>query len=397
MSDSATGGPGGRDPRIRLSDVAARAGVSNSTASLVLNGSGPASASTRQRVLDAAAKLGYAGPDPRARGLRQGRSGIVAVVTEDALGDAFRDPINLAQLDGLADGLGDGGPSLLIIPGAADDPARVSSSPFDAAVLVGCGVGILDTLELLRRRRVPVIGLEAPHADGVAAIDLDNVEGARALAEHLRELGHHRVGIVTLPLGSRRTSGPLTPGLEAAATAPSTRERLDGVRQVFPDAPGWIASASSIAAGYEAAAALLDGRADDGSVGFAGVESSGVRVVGAESSGAGAGAGSGSAVSARPTAILAQSDLIAIGVIRAAEERGLRVPDDLSVTGFDGIRVDGLTDHDLTTMVQPARAKGEAAGRAVLAALADPDAPAPDPVLFRTTLHRGATTARARV
>jgi DNA-binding LacI/PurR family transcriptional regulator len=368
MSETATGGASGRDPRIRLSDVAARAGVSNSTASLVLNGSGPASASTRQRVLDAAAELGYAGPDPRARGLRQGRSGIVAVVTEDALGDAFRDPINLAQLDGLADGLGDGGPSLLIIPGAADDPARVSSSPFDAAVLVGCGVGILDTLELLRRRRVPVIGLEAPHADGVAAIDLDNVEGARALAEHLRELGHHRVGIVTLPLGSRRTSGPLTPELEAAATAPSTRERLDGVRQVFPDAPGWIASASSIAAGYEAGAALLDGRGADGA----------------------------SAASTRPTAILAQSDLIAIGVIRAAEERGLRVPDDLSVTGFDGIRVDGLTDHDLTTMVQPARAKGEAAGRAVLAALADPEAPAPDPVLFRTTLHRGATTARAR-
>ncbi|GAB3403454.1 substrate-binding domain-containing protein [Schumannella luteola] len=385
MSETATGGASGRDARIRLSDVAARAGVSNSTASLVLNGSGPASASTRQRVLDAAAELGYAGPDPRARGLRQGRSGIVAVVTEDALGDAFRDPINLAQLDGLADGLGDGGPSLLIIPGAADDPARVSSSPFDAAVLVGCGVGILDTLELLRRRRVPVIGLEAPHADGVAAIDLDNVEGARALAEHLRELGHHRVGIVTLPLGSRRTSGPLTPELEAAATAPSTSERLDGVRQVFPDAPGWIASASSIAAGYEAGAALLDGRGAEGVT----------DADGATLADDATGADGAKAASTRPTAILAQSDLIAIGVIRAAEERGLRVPDDLSVTGFDGIRVDGLTDHDLTTMVQPARAKGEAAGRAVLAALADPEAPAPDPVLFRTTLHRGATTARA--
>ncbi|TPW78484.1 LacI family DNA-binding transcriptional regulator [Schumannella sp. 10F1B-5-1] len=356
MSESATENGGAR---IRLADVAARAGVSNSTVSLVLNGSGPASESTRRRVLDAAAELGYAGPDPRARSLRRGRSGIVAVVTEDALADAFRDPMNLAQLDGIADGLGEGGPSLLIIPNAIDDPARVSSSPFDAAVMIGCGVGIHDTLELLRRRRLPVVGLEAPRAEGVIAIDLDNVDGARALAEHLRELGHRRVGIVTLPLGSRHASGPLTPELEALASAPSTGERLQGVRAVYPDAPGWIAASSSISAGIAAGAALLDAPRP-------------------------------------PTAILAQSDLIAVGVIRAAEDRGLRVPDDLSVTGFDGIRLDGLTDHDLTTMVQPAHAKGEAAGRAVLAALADPEAPTPEPVLFRTELHLGATTTRPR-
>ena len=67
----------------------------------------------------------------------------------------------------------------------------------------------------------------------------------------------------------------------------------------------------------------------------------------------------------RPTAILAQSDLLAVGVIRAAEEVGLRVPEDLSVAGFDGIAVDGLGGQVLTTSVQPAVEKGRAAGEQV--------------------------------
>ncbi len=70
---------------------------------------------------------------------------------------------------------------------------------------------------------------------------------------------------------------------------------------------------------------------------------------------------------ARPTAVIAQSDLLAAGVIRAAEEAGLRVPEDLSVTGFDGIVVDGLAPYELTTLVQPATDKGRAAGQAVAA------------------------------
>ncbi|WP_164146050.1 substrate-binding domain-containing protein, partial [Stenotrophomonas maltophilia] len=66
---------------------------------------------------------------------------------------------------------------------------------------------------------------------------------------------------------------------------------------------------------------------------------------------------------------LAQSDMLAAGVIRAAEEAGLRVPEDLSVTGFDGIVVDGLAPYALTTLVQDAAAKGRAAGEAVVAML----------------------------
>ena len=93
---------------------------------------------------------------------------------------------------------------------------------------------------------------------------------------------------------------------------------------------------------------------------------------------------------ARPTAVIAQSDLLAAGVIRAAEEAGLRVPEDVSVTGFDGIVVDGLAPYELTTLVQPAAEKGRAAGQAVAAMLAGEAAAS---IRFTCVFREGNTTA----
>src|SRR5882757_9949610 len=103
------------DSRPTLAGVAARAGVSGSTASLVFSGAGPVSVATRERVLAAAAELDYAGPDPTARSLRRGRSGVIGVVTEDSLAEAFRDPVNLALLDGVGEQLADERFGLLVI------------------------------------------------------------------------------------------------------------------------------------------------------------------------------------------------------------------------------------------------------------------------------------------
>src|SRR5205823_2888479 len=102
----------------------------------------------------------------------------------------------------------------------------------------------------------------------------------------------------------------------------------------------------------------------------------------------------------RPTAIIAQSDLLAVGVIAAAHELGLRVPEDLSVVGFDGVRLEGgrleggrlegVAPHDLTTMVQPAVAKGRAAGQAAIALLEGSDVAGET---FTSAFHVGSTTA----
>jgi DNA-binding LacI/PurR family transcriptional regulator len=92
----------------------------------------------------------------------------------------------------------------------------------------------------------------------------------------------------------------------------------------------------------------------------------------------------------RPTAVVAQSDLLAVGVVRAAHEAGLRVPEDLSVVGFDGIDTPWLDPLRLTTVEQPAVDKGRVAGRMVLAVLAGRR---PDDVLLPVRLRIGTTTA----
>ncbi|WP_141881794.1 LacI family DNA-binding transcriptional regulator [Homoserinimonas aerilata] len=343
--------------RPTLAAVAALAGVSRSTASLAFSGSGPVAATTREKVMAAAATLGYGGPDPMARSLRRGRSGIVGVVVEDRLRDAFRDPMNIAMLDGLADETGTMGSALLLLTDTAEENAPISTAPMDAVVLVGCSTRLDASVEVLRQRGIPIVAIEAEPMAGVLDVALDNQEASAAGARHLFELGHRDVAVVTLPLGAAHASGPLMPDWEERATAFTAAERLRGVLKVFASIRGWMAPASSTASGYTAGIALL------------------------------------TQPEGRPTAIIAQSDLLALGVIRAAEELGLNVPDDVSVLGFDGIRTDGYGTGELTTLVQPAVEKGRAAGRAIARLLAGEEPPA---VQLRSALRIGATTAAPR-
>ena len=321
--------------RPTLADVAAKAGVSASTASLAFSGSGPVSDATKERVLAAAAELGYAGPDPRARSLRRGRSGIVGVVLEERVRAAFLDPVKIQMLDGITEGIAPLGAGLLLLTDtgeAGGNAVGIESAPVDAVVLIGCSPRLEHSVDALRRRGIPAVAIEGDPGEGVPQISIDNRAATRRGAEHLRQLGH---------------------------TADTATERLRGAREVFPDATGRVAAASSIEEGLEAGRALL---ADP---------------------------------EHRPTAILAQSDLLAAGVIWAAEELGIAVPAELSVVGFDGIRVDGL-QHDLTTLVQPSVAKGRAAGEAVVRLLDGEPGQPPESVQFTSTLHIGSTTAPPR-
>lgn len=330
--------------RATITDVARAAGVSPSTASVVFSGKTPVSDATRRRVQEAAAQLGYTGPDPRAASLRRGRSGIVGVVFEEHLGAAFLDPVKTLMMDGLADGVAPLGAGLLLLRdhigstgGLLSTEPTLTTAPLDAAVLIGCSGTLRESLDVVKARGIPVVVIEGDAGAGVPQIHLDNREAQRQAASHLRSLGHADVAIVTLPIDKERPRGWMTPAQEAAITVDVTRSRLEGARDVFPDARAYVTSGSSIDEGHAAGRLLFAG-------------------------------------DTRPTAVIAQSDLLAAGVIRAAEEAGLRVPHDVSVTGFDGIVVDGLSPYELTTLVQPATEKGRAAGQAVAAMLEGRDA-----------------------
>jgi DNA-binding LacI/PurR family transcriptional regulator len=335
-----------------LAAVAALAGVSRSTASLAFSGAGPVAESTRARVLAAAEHLNYGGPDPRAQSLRRGRSGIIGVVMEERIREAFSDPINIAMLDGLADEIGASGAGLLLLTETGAGQLGMASAPIDAVVLIGCSTRLDESVAVLRQRGMPIVAIEAPPMAGVLAIDLENRAGSESAARQLERLGHNRIAVVALPLEQSHEAGILPPDWRQVSTSDVALQRLLGVADVYDDFAGYVASTSSIEAGTEAGLELLR----EGPL--------------------------------RPTAVVAQSDLLAMGVIRAAEQLGLAVPGDLSVIGFDGARID--SGYDLTTMVQPATQKGRAAGRAVNDMLAGRP---PEQVTFTTVFHPGATIA----
>ncbi len=346
--------------RATIADVAREAGVSPSTASVVFSGKTPVSDATRRRVIEAATELGYSGPDPRAASLRLGRSGIVGVVVGSSLKDLFRDPVQRVMMDGLAEAVAPFGAGLLLLRNHTDieNAPTLTTAPLDAVVLVGCDGPLRELLEAAHRRGLPVVVIEGDAGPGVPRVLLDNREAQRTAAQHLADLGHTDVAIVMLStgaptIGAEITVGWIDPDATADITIDVTRDRLLGARDVYPDAPALATAGSSIDEGWAAGRVLF---ASDRPT---------------------------------PTAVIAQSDLLAAGVIRAAEEAGLRVPEDVSVTGFDGLPADGLAPYELTTLVQAAAEKGRAAGEAVAAMLAGDE---PASVLLTCQFRVGNTT-----
>ncbi|MEN2738593.1 substrate-binding domain-containing protein [Microbacterium sp. X-17] len=343
--------------RPTIADVARRAGVAPSTASVVFSGKSRVAPETQARVREAAAELGYTGPDPLAASLRRGRSGIVAVVLHGGIGSVFLDPVATVLMDGLAAALAPLGAGLLLLrTDPADAPGgsgpTLDSVPIDAAVLLGSTRHA--AVDAVRARGIPVVAIEGEAESDIPTIALDNREAEREIARHLAEFGHRDVAIVTLSLGTGDAPGWIAAGTEARIAMPVTAERLAGAREVFPDAPAYAAGLSLIDEGLRAGRAIF--------------------------------------AAGRPTAVIAQSDLLAAGVIRAAEEAGLRVPQDVSVAGFDGVAIDGIAPYRLTTMVQPAAERGRAAGDLIAALLEGRDAPS---IRFTSTFREGNTTGPA--
>lgn len=338
--------------RATLVAVARAAGVSVSTASLAFSGRGPVSTVTRDKVLIAARMLGYSGPDPRARSLRQGRSGVVGVVVENTVLAAFRDPVNVGMVDGVAEVLGEAGAGVLLLTDSAHARGAFDNAAMDGVVLTGCSPVVGELLESLRRRHIPTVLIGGRPHRGTPAVDVDNIAASTALAGHLHDLGHRDVTTVTLPFDVDRTQ-TVSRALVDASTADTAIDRLCGHRSVFPRGQAVAAAGSTVDEGERLGRLLLTaGR--------------------------------------RPTAIVAQSDLLAVGVMRAAESLGLTVPDDVSVVGFDGIELAALGGHTLTTMRQPMQDKGRAAARAVLRLI---DGGRPRSCAFACEFVPGTTTA----
>ena len=318
--------------RPTLDTVAAAAGVSRMTVSNAYNRPDQLSAATRERVLAVAAELGYAGPDPAGRSLRRGTAGTVGIVLTESLSYAFTDPGLVSFLRGVADELTDAGRAMLLLPTHAGGTGELVREAIVDAFVV-CSVPDDDpALAAVLARHLPVLTVGSPRLKGRPHLGIDNSAAAGLAAEHLVALGHRRLGVVGVP--------------------PRMPLDLDGPvvvsRRGFGLRVSGFVDAVRAAGGDAGAVAVVEAPTNSGEAGAAAARE---LLRGPQ----------------RPTAVFAVSDVLALGVLRAAHELGLDVPGELSVVGFDGIDEGAHSSPPLTTIAQDLRGQGRRAAHAVLA------------------------------
>ena len=361
--------------RKTLASLAAELGVSRTTVSNAYNHPDQLAPATRRRILAAASAHGYSGPDPTARNLRTRRAGSVGVLLTEHLSYAFEDMASVDFLAGMAEASAGARTTLTLIPAGPDtagddaDPMRlIGGAAVDGFVVYSVAAGDA-YLNAVTRRGLPVVVCDQPTDAGLPFVGIDDYTAIAPVAEALVDAGHRRIGILTIRLQHVRTDGFVSHSLLPEADMHVQRSRVLGALEVFSRAgiepesvPVMTSHINEPATARAAARRLLDSQPE-------------------------------------LTAVLCTTDSMALGLIAEAHERGIRIPQELSVTGFDGILT--ALQGGLTTIIQPNKAKGAAAGN-LLAQLIDAalDETAPltagDLVtrrLLPTTFHAGTTVA----
>jgi LacI family transcriptional regulator len=348
-TDDRANAPRGGPPAARRlptsHDVALAAGVSQPTVSRALRGDPRVTDATRHRVQRAAASLGYV-PSDRGRSLATRRTRRIGVVVED-----LDNPFYLELLDHLHERLERADVRMIVLTPQRNDPERVErlvDGSIDGAILT---TTYLDSPlpAQLRERRFPFVLLNRVVDDpAVAACSVDNHHGAVVLTEELLGLGHRSIAAIFGP-----------------ETTSTGRDREDGIR-------------AALAA---AAVALPDARTRRGRFTYETGHRACADLL---------------ALRDRPTAILCANDVVAIGAINAVHGLGLRVPDDVSIAGFDDIAMAAWDVFRLTTVRQDLRRMAESAVGIVLGLVEDPHGEPERVVLPAELVHRATLGAPPR-
>jgi DNA-binding LacI/PurR family transcriptional regulator len=313
---------------VTLKTVAERVGVSPMTVSNAFSRPDQLSAALREKILATAAELGYAGPDPAARTLARGATGTVGILFHGTPRYAFSDEFAARFLAVIAEELGHGGLALTLLPNAGTpEVLPVRDVAMDGAIIYSCST-TESSFGWLRKRRLPLVLVDEPEDGELGAyssVTVDDRVGARAAAAHLVALGHRRIAVFTV--------GPVSPA-PGDFFVPQQRMR------------GWLDVLGP--AGIEPAVRHVDRDTEEVRVGTARE-----LLTAAE----------------RPTAVLCFSDSLAADVYRAAADLGLRVPEELSVVGFDDSSLARRLSPALTTVAQDVEAKGSLAASELLKAV----------------------------
>jgi DNA-binding LacI/PurR family transcriptional regulator len=330
---SLTGMAENRAPTIY--DVARAAGVAPSTVSRAFARPERVSATTAERIRAVAAELGFR-TNPLARALPTGRTLLIALVVPDIANPFCAEVVRGAQAAAVRSGYA------MVLTSPDDGPAVDRAlSLVDGVVVASSGLPDAAVLKIAAQR--PVVALDRV-VPGVPSVITDNPRGMRQTVAHLAALGHEHVTYVAGPADSwadaaRRRS------LRQAGTEQGIQSRRVGPYP--PTVAGGVAAADDV-------------------------------------------------LRQPTTAVIAYNDLMAMGLVRALSARGLRVPDDLSVVGFDGIFAAELAMPALTTVAAPLRLLGETAVRHLLAVIGGAAPSLGTPLTLPASLVVRTSTSRRR-
>ena len=307
--------------RVTIAEVASAAGVSKTAVSFAFNNPERLGQATLERVLGVAHDLGYT-PHPAARALSMRRSGTIGVLIPQRLSTVFANPFLGELIQGLGELCEEHDLTLLLVPpldGSLEGAIRQAS--VDGFISVGLGPDDR-ALDVLDRIGIPAVLIDSEGSADHPAVNVDDQGGAHAAARHLLDLGHARLVIIVLP-----------PARGQASSTPTAARRLAGYQAAINEAgappPDIMVAGISVAAGQRAFESFPKGKV-------------------------------------RPSAVLAMSDMAAIGVMAGARAAGMSVPDDLSVVGFDDVPASAWTNPPLTTVRQPIVEKGRLAARLLI-------------------------------
>lgn len=325
---------------LTLEDIARMSGVSRSTVSRVINNDPKVNADTRKSVMEVIQRINFQ-PNLAARGLAVGRTRVLALVIPRTTAAVFVDPYFPLLIQGVSSACNARSYCMMFWLVEPDYEQRmvqqiIYNGLIDGVIIASAVIDDPIVNALVQTRRIPFLMIGRHISDpSVSFVDVENRSSAMQAVEHLIQQGRRRIATVSGPFS-------MVAGVDRYHGYQDALLKYD-----LPLDPALVAEGNfNEEAGYEGMRKLLP---------------------------------------AQPDALFAASDMMAIGALRAIEEAGLRVPQDIAVVGFDDIPIASRTNPPLTTMAQPTQHCGAVAADLLIDMIENPT-PAPQHVILTTDL-----------
>lgn len=339
--------------RATIKDIAQRAGVSKTTVSFALNNPGRISQETCDRIMTIVNELGYV-PNPLARTLTTKRLGSLGLLLPQPISEVMNNPHLCDVISGIGEECDRQEISLTMLPPVRGRIIEAARRSFvDAVVTIGVGPDH-EVIEFFNNRHIPFVTIDGEDSSSTVNVGIHDDAAAYDLMRFILSLGHRRIAVIKLKPDAK-TIAELNRSIVL-------EKRMEGFAKALEECG--LGVDCSMVTMLEAEGSLEGGR------------KIGLEIFNSL---------------AMPTAVVAMADIVALGVYTAAREKGISIPEGISLAGFDDIAESRHVQPALTTIRQPAREKGRAAAETVMRLL---EGESPSHISFPYSLEIRGSTAR---